>query len=155
MVRVSRQGSERQNKMLLWALSYCVENRIPLTYLDNDIRKHAVEIPIEKFLPSQDDCREIRNRMNLVVARILVQEIPFFQRHFSECVPKHIRHRFWRESSKKSNVVNIFIYISKSWVFLEEWICVQTFFTNEIYRFQRGLKRYNGLMNLRTTGTSD
>lgn len=110
MVRVSRQGSERQNKMMLWALSYCVENRVPSTYLDNDIRKHAVEIPIEKFLPSQDDSKEIRNRMSIIVARILVQEIPFFQRHFSECVPKHVRHRFWRESSKKSSVVNIFIY---------------------------------------------
>jgi hypothetical protein len=105
MVRASRQCSERQNKMMLWALSYCVENRIASTHLDGQLRRLAVDIPLEKFLPSPEDLLEIKSRMVIIVARIIVQEIPFFQKHFTDSVPKHIRHKFWRESSKKSNVV--------------------------------------------------
>ncbi|XP_062602465.1 uncharacterized protein LOC134264190 [Saccostrea cucullata] len=107
MVRVSRQSSERQNKMLLWALSYCVENRIATCHMNDQIVTRAIDIPLEKFLPRQADFKEVRQRMTVIVARIIVQEIPFFKEHFMDCVPKHIRHKFWRESSKKSNVINL------------------------------------------------
>ena len=48
--------------------------------------------------------REIRGRMETIVARIIVGEIPFFKDQFENTVDRHLRHKFWRGSSQQSNV---------------------------------------------------
>lgn len=93
---------ERQNKMMLWALAYGAVNRIPTTHL-SDSCVNAADIPLQKFLPMEEDITEIKKRMEIIVARIIQKNMPYFH---SCTVVSHIRHSFWRESSKKSKVVS-------------------------------------------------
>nr|XP_022309155.1 uncharacterized protein LOC111114903 [Crassostrea virginica] len=104
MTKACHQNTQRQNKMMLWALSFCAENRIYTTGFTSEEVVKAVDIPIEKFLPMKDDLQEVRNRMEIIVMHIIQQNVPFFA---SSKVVTHIRHKYWRESSKKSNVINL------------------------------------------------
>jgi hypothetical protein len=90
--------------MMLWALAYCSENRIPTTHLTDIYTMKASYLSLERFLPGVHDMREIRGRMETIVARIIVGEIPFFKDQFENTVDRHLRHKFWRESSQQSNV---------------------------------------------------
>lgn len=92
--------------MMLWALSFCVENRIYTTGFTSEEVVKAVDTPIEKRLPMKDDLQEVRNRMEIIVMHIIQQNVPFFA---SSKVVTHIRHKYWRESSKESNVVRYFM----------------------------------------------
>ena len=95
MVKTCHQSTGRQNKMMLWALAYAAENRVSTTHFSNTALD-AAEIPNQKFLPMAD--------MEVIVARIIKQEMPYF----NNCnVPQHIRHKFWREASKKSKIVSL------------------------------------------------
>lgn len=102
MIKACHQSTERQNKMMLWALAYGAVNRIPTTHL-SDSCVNAADIPLQKFLPMEEDITEIKKRMEIIVARIIQKNMPYFH---SCTVVSHIRHSFWRESSKKSKVVS-------------------------------------------------
>lgn len=85
--------------MMLWALA----NAVFTTHFSNSALD-AAEIPNQKFLPMAEDIKEIKTRMEVIVAKIIKQEMPYF----NNCnVPQHIRHKFWRESSKKSKIVSL------------------------------------------------
>uniref|UniRef100_A0A8W8ILQ2 DUF6589 domain-containing protein n=1 Tax=Magallana gigas TaxID=29159 RepID=A0A8W8ILQ2_MAGGI len=103
MIKACHQSTERQNKMMLWALAYGAVNRIPTTHLSDSCVK-AADIPLQKFLPMEEDITEIKKRMEIIVARIIQKNMPYFH---SCTVVSHIRHSFWRESSKKSKVINL------------------------------------------------
>ena len=51
MTKACDQNIQRQNKMMLWALSFCVENRIYTTGFTSEEVVKAVDTPIEKRLP--------------------------------------------------------------------------------------------------------
>lgn len=59
MIKACHQSTERQNKMMLWALAYGAENRIPTTHL-SDSCVNAVNILLQKFLPMEEDITEIK-----------------------------------------------------------------------------------------------
>lgn len=114
MVKAAHQSTERQNKMMLWALSLAVENRVFTSHMDDKSVKLAADIPLHNFIPMEKDLMEIRQRMTIIVSRIIVEEVPFFRDNFSNEVTTHIRHQHWRESSQKSNVVSIYCnYLKK------------------------------------------
>lgn len=102
MIKACHQSTERQNKMMLWALAYGAVNRIPTTHL-SDSCVNATDIPLRKFLPMEEDITEIKKRIEIIVARIIQKNMPYFH---SCTVVSHIRQGFWRESSKKSKVVS-------------------------------------------------
>ena len=71
----------------------------------DDSTTKACDIDIRKFLPMQSDVQEIKSRMQMIVSRIITEQMPFFNQ-FKEHVQKHIRHAYWRESAKRSVVVS-------------------------------------------------
>ena len=106
MVMTAHRNSRRQNKMMLWALSLAAENRIFTSHMDDKNVKKAVDILLEEFIPMAKDISEIKTRMTTIVSRILVEEVPFFPENFKDCATDHLKHKHWRESSSKSNVVS-------------------------------------------------
>jgi hypothetical protein len=48
-------------------------------------------IPVSSFLPSTSDCGTLKENYAILMARVVVEEIPFFQQ-ISGCVPMHIIH---------------------------------------------------------------
>lgn len=59
MIKACHQSTERENKMMLWALANESENRITTTHL-SDSFVDAVNIPLQKFLPMEEDITEIK-----------------------------------------------------------------------------------------------
>ena len=92
----------------MFANSLIIENRIPLTHLEQHDyhRCEAITIPVQTFLPSVDDWEEVKARMAVLVERQLVLYVPELQ-ILENDVCWHIEHEFSDESQKKSNIVSL------------------------------------------------
>lgn len=108
-IKTRHQNKGKQNKMKLWALSYAAKNRIPSSLLDSHLTCPAKDIPLENFLPTTGDVECVQARVKYMVSKITVNHIPFINENFKSCIPRHIRHHYWRESSKQSEAVR-FVY---------------------------------------------
>ncbi|XP_061167991.1 uncharacterized protein LOC133176943 [Saccostrea echinata] len=162
MTKACHQNTNRQNKMMLWALSYCAENRIPTTHITAEEVLRAVDIPMKKFLPMKHDLQEVRNCMEIIVMRIIQQHVPYFA---NSKVVKHIRHKYWRESNKKSKVISLGVCqenpstAASTIMILEnlhQYVPVHEDRTHEILCFGDGLscERHNDAYLSRSNGES-
>ena len=61
---------------------------------------------VETFLPTPQDWDDVRVRMEVLVQRILVENIPALS-SVKHRVEAHIKHQFSEEMTKKSTVINI------------------------------------------------
>ena len=96
----------KQNKMHMWALAFAARNRIGFGHLTSEATVRAQDIPLHLFLPTKYDAELQRNRMEVIVQRILRDHMPEFQ----DCVVcDHIPHDYSAESSIKSRIVIICI----------------------------------------------
>ena len=75
-----------------WALGYMAINCIPVTQFDANARVRAKDIHLSHFIPGPEDFAVLQKRMEIVTARILVDNISWFKEHMSEFVFKHIQH---------------------------------------------------------------
>jgi hypothetical protein len=94
--------------MLLWANAYAALNRVDRSELmGNTLTLDAVEIPISAYVPSSNDLDELRERMEIIVSRILCQHVPHFKQFYNDVVCWHISHQYSAESAKPSTLVII------------------------------------------------
>ena len=90
--------------------SYAVASRIDFSHLSEttpllprvDLHQLATSL-----LPSPDDDLLIRRNFSTLVSRVLVSNINFFKLTFDGVVQWHIKHEFYEEMSRKSEVVSI------------------------------------------------
>ncbi|XP_053406393.1 uncharacterized protein LOC123566698 [Mercenaria mercenaria] len=106
-VHARHQSTESQNKMMMWAMSYAAINRIGFFHLRDDSTVKAVDLPLETFLPDQCDIETTTQRMVVIVSRILTHFLPNLKQHYQQIPISHIQHKFSRESSLKSEIVNL------------------------------------------------
>ena len=66
--------------------------------------------PLQKFLPSPDDCSQFRENYINLIARVTVEKLPHFNK-LSDCVPAHICHEFSRVMKEKSVVVSAWLFL--------------------------------------------
>ncbi|XP_052217447.1 uncharacterized protein LOC127835183 [Dreissena polymorpha] len=98
------QSRHSGNKMLLWANCFATLDRISFTSSSCSWEETvpASSIDLKTFLPSDEDWKQLRSRMELIVARTLASildlDIP---------VQQHLPHKYSTESAKKSEVVNL------------------------------------------------
>ena len=105
-VEVKHQKKEDSSKMLLWANAFASRNRVPFRNLDSHVYTvPATSIPVTAFLPSEDDYKSLRSRMEILVGRILVKHLGHFKEHYSSFSEEHIKHPYWKESCKRSELV--------------------------------------------------
>ena len=92
--------------MLIWAMAYAAKNRVNCRQqvVEREV-KRATEIPIDVFVPSEQTFDSIRQRMGIIVQRILCQHMPHFEEHYADTVIQHIHHEHSDESAKKSELV--------------------------------------------------
>ena len=57
-------------------------------------------------LPTTSDYSGLKESFSLIVARIIVENIPFFSSDFKGLIPKHIPHSYTAEMNEKSEVVS-------------------------------------------------
>ena len=95
----------------MFAMTLMVNNRVPVAPDINAERNTvaATHLPLNIFLPSDGDWDVLRERMVVIVSRILRENIPTL-RHISVC--KHIEHQYSKDSAKRSEWVSrLFFFI--------------------------------------------
>lgn len=102
------QGSSTGNKFHLWAMAFGSLNRIPSLHLNDDFAActPALEIPMTAFLPDKSDWDALRNRMNILVQRIMIKQSVTLKSKFEKYVVMHIPHRYSEECKEKSKIVS-------------------------------------------------
>ena len=63
------------------------------------------DILVKSLLPSKADDDTIRQNFKILISRVLIQHIKFFEISFKDIVQCHIPHVYDKEMSKKSKVV--------------------------------------------------
>lgn len=88
--------------------SYAVLDRIDFHGMSETIPATGVTDPHQlalSLLPSPEDDVAMRNNISILISRVLVNNLDFFNLSFDRVVDWHIKHEFFEEMSKKSDVV--------------------------------------------------
>ena len=97
--------SMKKSNFQLWALAFMAENRVPFTSSDKGECVSATSVPLNTFLPGMEDWECLRQRMEVIVQRILTRNVLCFA-ELEGNVVKHIPHEHSKESAKSSNLVS-------------------------------------------------
>lgn len=107
VVQRKHQGLDKTSNFKMWAMTFAVQHRLPsLQWTDDDAVKEAMAIPASAFLPSYVDWEARRQRCIILVARILVNNIPFLTA-LKKHVPQHFPHERSKEMAQKTEVINL------------------------------------------------
>ena len=95
-----------QAQSLHYFNSYAVKDRLPTAQLeDKSSLPDFSSFDPSKLMPSTADDKLIQKNFTILISRVLKKNFPFFEK-FATSVPKHIKHKFYKELSKKSEVVS-------------------------------------------------
>ena len=84
---------------------YAALDCVNFKHLSNDSPiGRAADIPVSTFLPDFEDCSRLRDNCAILIGRVLVKKLTYFQ-VFANCVPKHLPHEHSAEMSMNSTVV--------------------------------------------------
>ena len=106
LAHAGHAGKENKNKMHLVCNGYAAKNRVSCRHLTDEVTKKASEIPLTDILPSQADFESLKERMEVIVQRILVKNLKCFE-EVAEAVEQHIPHQYSAESAQKTECVSI------------------------------------------------
>jgi len=106
--------SDYQTRSLHYFHAFAVRDRLNLDNVDDSpSAPDQSSIDLESLFPSKADEKEISsNNMGILIARILKKHIPYFAK-YGKGIEKHIKHQFYAEMSRKSEVVSKKFCISK------------------------------------------
>ena len=91
--------------------SYAVHDRADFSKLSGEDPQGKLQNdPFTKFLPSPDDCSQLRENYINLIARVIVEKLPHFNK-LSDCLPVHISHEFSRVMKEKSVVVSAWLFL--------------------------------------------
>ena len=106
-VRDMRLDSQDQSVHIFHVLA--LKDRIDTSHLDNSSPQCSVSrLNVSDFVPSQVDYADLRKTLIVLMARVVVAELPAFEL-FKSAVPKHIIHSHSSEMATESHVVSIII----------------------------------------------
>ncbi len=98
--------SDNQTRSLHYFHTYAVRDRVDLSTYSNEVRMPVLDsVQLDNFLPASTDGKVIMNNFEVLVGRILMKNIPFFQQ-FGKGLEKHILHEYTEEMASKSGVVS-------------------------------------------------
>lgn len=98
-----------QKQSLHYVNSYAVYSRIDFTHVPDTYPDTCLNEPTQNallLLPSVDDDKSLRKVFATHVSRILYTHMKFFQMSFDGVVDWHVKHRYYKEMSAKSEVVS-------------------------------------------------
>ncbi len=86
------------------ALCFASAHTTDSLHLTDQRVTEAANLPADAFLPSASDTNKLRERMVVIVQRILVKNWPSLK-SLEKHVPVHIRHRFTSTMQKETSIV--------------------------------------------------
>jgi len=91
---------------------YAVRDRLDTSQLADTLSTpDPSTIQVEHLLPNEADYRALFSNFSIIVCPILKKYMPFFAK-FGSGVEKHIRHVYYKEMSKKSEVVSNDLHVT-------------------------------------------
>lgn len=108
-VRPRFMREDAQNQSLHYVQVYAVKDRINNSSIPDPPPSSTRNI--FNIIPSSDDYAQLKKNLPILVARILVKNIQFFNEDYRQLVTKHIPHKYSDQTSQKSEVVNSVSYI--------------------------------------------
>ena len=99
----ARHQGVKSKTVHTWTSAYAVRNRVN-GIVEDDFTCFATDVPLTSYLPSENDMAKRRDRMNIIVQRILIAHMPYFK----DCpYPDHIKHEYSTQLAEKSHVVSL------------------------------------------------
>ena len=106
--RFGRLDSQKQ-RSLHYFHHMCIRDRIDFSRL-SIVRPHQCLNSAKKMasflLPSKECDSRLSSDLSVLVSRMMVSHIPYFQFAFSDIVTWHIEHKYYKEMSEKSEIVS-------------------------------------------------
>ncbi|XP_070571443.1 uncharacterized protein [Ptychodera flava] len=119
--------SEKRNQSYHFLNTYAVRDRINCEHLpDDNPVADILTLKNSAFLPTAEDTTALRSDFAMLICRMLVSDMKFFQTHFKEAIDDHIPHKYSDESKEKSELVPLGI-LMKNECITEECIDVLRF----------------------------
>ena len=101
---------DRQTQSLHFFHYFAVKDQIDFSKFSDIpnpyLRLPISELPLKLILPSASDHQTLMHNMGILVSRILVEELAYFNSTFEDVVIKHITHVYYKEMGTKSNTVS-------------------------------------------------
>ena len=97
--------SDYQTRSLHYVQSFAVKDRIAFSNLSGEIRTE-VNILFD-VIPGEEDYKALKQDFTILLSRLLVEHLPFFNSDYKGLVPSHIPHKFSNEMSKESEIVSV------------------------------------------------
>lgn len=111
-IKPNQMRIDKQTKSLHYMHKYAVRDRIDLSsFTDRPSLPDISKIKVSSILPSVDDQSAIKKNFAVLIARVLVQNLPFFK-DFGSGVERHIRHKFTHEMTE--------VRSGTTWCFIEK-----------------------------------
>ena len=99
--------TNHHNTDVHWINQYITFDRVPSLHLDD---QHPLadlkELPLTEYLLSQEEEKQFRSNITVLVARVLTKMVPCLA-HIKDAVPKHILHLYSKEMVSKSVIIGL------------------------------------------------
>ena len=111
-VKPRHMRSDQQTPSLHYFQSYAVRDRVNLSHLSDEPQpvRTCTQVQLKEILPSSSDHKTLFENFDIIVARVLVEHMPFFKENFGDISVKHIPHEYSEEMSQLSTVVSYHVY---------------------------------------------
>lgn len=96
---------DSQTKSLHYVHAYAVKDRIDYSHVSD--KRSDGNTNLYDVLPSSEDYRSLKKNFIVHVSRIILTHLDFFRKDFKGLAEKHIKHKYAKEMSQKSEVVSI------------------------------------------------
>ena len=97
---------DAQAKSLNFFNYYAVKSRVDISNLDDSpCLPDFASFEMKTLLPTKEDESILQDNFTIHVSRVLKKYMPFFEK-FASGMERHIKHKFYKETSQKSEVVS-------------------------------------------------
>ena len=103
-VRPRQMRFDSPNKSLHYVHIYCVKNKINISSLSDTLPSNVNDLT--KLLPNSDDLNILKENFAVLVAHVIVDDIPFFEEDHHGLITRHIQHKYSKEMATNSKVVS-------------------------------------------------
>ena len=95
-------------KAMVESMAYAIRNRVSCRPLSDPDGIKASDLPLSVFLPGQDDYDHLRERMEIIVQRMLQQLMDYFKDVPKDAVLDHVPHEFSEAAAFESTFVSTY-----------------------------------------------
>ena len=103
--------SDNQSKDLHYFHLFAAKDHIDLSGASEEPPSLNPDAVLSELLPTDEDIEEMKSNFGVLIARQLIQYLPYFKKHFSDVIVQHISHAHEVEMKETSEVVSVMMEV--------------------------------------------